>query len=101
MTEAFVAGCVPVLFDVGEIALPWQRQLDYDSFALRVRDVGALRDQLATARPRLPAMHSALQAARRGFLWSDESAQGPFNRLLHALNARVPQQTEAEALQPA
>ena len=101
MTEALVAGCVPVLFDVGELALPWQRQLDYDSFALRVRDVRGLRDQLAAARPRLPAMHSALQAARRGFLWSDESAQGPFNRLLYALDARAPQQPEAEALQPA
>ena len=59
MTEAIVAGCVPVLFDVGALANPWERELNYSSFSLRVRRVGDLRQQLAEARSRLPEMHRA------------------------------------------
>ena len=37
MSEAILAGCVPVLFEVGELALPWEAELPYANFSVRLR----------------------------------------------------------------
>jgi len=36
MSEAILAGCVPVLFEVGELALPWEAELPYANFSVKL-----------------------------------------------------------------
>jgi hypothetical protein len=53
-----------------------------------VSEIGQLKERLAAALPRLPALRAALAAARPALLWSTEGADGAFGRLLRALGER-------------
>ena len=67
---------------MGELALPWEAELPYANFSLRLRHVASLRSTLTAAAPRLAELRHALQPARRAFLWSDASELGPHQRLM-------------------
>ena len=77
-------GCVPILFDVGAMELPWEHQLDYSKFTLRVagKKIPQLKQLLLEAAPRLPEMRHALAEARSAFVWQAEDEGSPFSRLL-------------------
>ena len=47
----------------GELALPWEAELPYANFSMRLRRVGSLRAALAAAVPRLAELRRALQPA--------------------------------------
>ena len=54
-----------------------------------VDEIGQLKQHLAAALPRLPAMRAALAAARPALLWSTGGDDGAFGRLLRALGERA------------
>lgn len=74
LVDYVAAGCIPVVVRVGGLALPYEPELDYDSFAVSIafRDIDALPATLeAMSDAQVRAKREGLAAVHRRFLWDE------------------------------
>lgn len=99
LAEALYLGCVPVVVDDGEYALPFADVLDWDAFALRLRvaDIPRLKEILAAVSPRqYIRMQRRVRMVRRHFMLHGGPPRryDAFHMILHSvwlrrLNVRI------------